>query len=75
MPVGEQIAILYCGTHALMKDVPVDKVREFQEMFLENMRTLHAKDVLEPLAAGQYNGDITAVLEKEAAAIAAHFKA
>ena len=75
MPVGEQIAILYCGTHALMKEVPVDKVREFQEMFLENMRTLHAKDVLEPLAAGQYNGDITAVIEKEAASIAAHFKA
>ena len=44
-------------------------------MFLENMRTLHAKDVLEPLAAGQYNGDITAVIEKEAASIAAHFKA
>jgi F-type H+-transporting ATPase subunit alpha len=75
MPVGEQIAILYCGTHALMKDVPVDKVREFQDLFLECMRTRHAQDVLEPLAAGQYNDEITGVIEREAATIAAHFKA
>ena len=75
MPVGEQIAILYCGTHALMKDVPLDKVREFQEMFLTQMRSNHAADVLEPLAAGKLDDSITRILESEAADIAAHFKA
>lgn len=25
MPVGEQVAILYCGTHGLMHDVPVER--------------------------------------------------
>ena len=75
MPVGEQIAILYCGTHALMKDVPLDKVREFQEMFLTQMRSNHAADVLEPLAAGKLDESITRILESEAADIAAHFKA
>ncbi len=74
MPVGEQIAILYCGTHALMQDIPVDKVREFQEMFLANMRGLHQEDVLDPLAAGKLDETITQTIETEAAAIAAHFK-
>ena len=74
MPVGEQIAILYCGTHALMKDVPLDKVREFQDMFLDQMRAVHAEDVLAPLAAGKIDADITAIIESEAASIAAHFK-
>ena len=75
MPVGEQIAILYCGTHALMKDVPLDKVREFQDMFLTQMRSVHTQDVLEPLAAGKLDDTITGILESEAAGIAAHFKA
>ena len=30
MPVGEQVAVLYCGTHALMADLSVDQVPEFQ---------------------------------------------
>ena len=30
MPVGEQIAILYCGVHGLLKDVPLDKVHDFE---------------------------------------------
>mgnify|MGYP001626108964 FL=1 len=42
MPVGEQIAILYCGVHGLMRDVPVDQVRQCQDQFLETMRTTHA---------------------------------
>ena len=75
MPVGEQIAILYCGTRALMKDVPLDRVREFQDVFLAQMRSNHATDVLEPLAAGKLDESITRILESEAADIAAHFKA
>ena len=31
MPVGEQIAILYCGVHGLLKDVPLDKVHDFEK--------------------------------------------
>ena len=34
MPVAEQVAILYCGTRGLLKNVPLNKVRDFQEMFL-----------------------------------------
>ena len=57
-----------------MQDIPVDKVREFQEMFLANMRGLHQEDVLDPLAAGKLDETITQTIETEAAAIVAHFK-
>ena len=49
MPVGEQVAILYCGTRGLMRDIAIDKVRPFQEAFLDRLRAAHKADVLEPL--------------------------
>lgn len=52
MPVGEQVAILYCGTRALMADIPLDKVTDFQSHFLSRMRTDHA-DILEQLGEGK----------------------
>lgn len=66
MPVGEQIAILYCGTRGLMADIPVDKVRDFQEIFLERLRTSHQTDVIDQLAAGIINEEITHAIEKVA---------
>ncbi len=69
MDVGEQVAILYCGTHALMKDIPLGKVREFQDHFLERMRAAHADDVLAPLSEGKISEEITAIIEKEAASV------
>ena len=63
MPVGEQIAILYCGTRGLMADIPVDKVREFQDAFLDRLRVLHQTDVIDTLASGVINDQITAVIE------------
>lgn len=66
MPVGEQVAILYCGTHALMRDLPIDKVPAFQEAFLDRLRASHKADVLEVLAAGKLDENVTCILEKEA---------
>jgi len=73
MPVGEQIAILYCGTHGLMRDVPVDKVRECQDSFLDKMRSTH-EDVLKTLASGKIDDDCTKVLESTMADIAGQYK-
>ena len=66
MPVGEQIAILYCGTHALMRDIPTEKVREFQDTFLSRLRVSHQDDVIKPLAEGHLDESITKIIEKEA---------
>ena len=69
MPVGEQVAILYCGTNALMKDIPLSKVPEFQKLFLEKMRTEHRADVLDPLGRGKIDNVITHTIERVAAEI------
>ena len=69
MPVGEQVAILYCGTKGLLRDLPLDMVADFQETFLMKMRAFHAEDVLEPLSKGVINDGISAIIEKESASI------
>ena len=71
MPVGEQVAILYCGTNALMRDIPLSKVPEFQRLFLDRMRTEHRADVLDPLAKGKIDKVITDTIEHVAADIVA----
>ena len=74
MPVGDQVAILYCGTHGLMRDVPLDKVRDFQTAFLDRMHASHEGDVLAPLAAGTIDSSIERTIEQEAAATALAFR-
>ena len=75
MPVGEQVAILYCGTHGLMRDIPISKVRAFQDAFLTYLRANHQKDVLDVLASGKITDEITSLIEKLAADAAGQFKA
>lgn len=74
MPVGEQVAILYCGTHGLMRDIPLEKVRVFQDAFLTNLHANHQADVIDVLAGGKISDEITAIIEKVAAETAGQFK-
>jgi F-type H+-transporting ATPase subunit alpha len=62
VPVEKQIAIIYCGTMGLLKDVPVDKIREFENEYLEFLELKH-RDVLDKLKAGVLNSEITDLLE------------
>ena len=73
MPVGEQVAIIYCGTKGLMHDVPVEKVRECQDSFLDKIRTAHP-EVVEALGNGKIDDTITATIEKVMADIAGQYK-
>ncbi len=72
MSVGEQVAILYCGVHGLLHDVPVGSVRECQDQFLETMRSAHA-DTIESLASGKLLEQDTKVIEEVMANIAGQF--
>lgn len=74
MPVGEQIAILYCGVHGLMHDVPMDKVRDCQDLFLDAMRSQHA-DVIETLGDGKLTDDAIKAVEETMANVAGQYKA
>jgi len=69
LPVGEQVALLYCGTKGLLKDLNLDQVEDFQTAFLLKMRAFHASDVLEPLAKGKTDPEIFTIIEKECASV------
>lgn len=74
MPVGEQIAILYCGVNGLLHDVPLDKVQDFQATYLELLRNRHQQDVLDVLGSGKLTDEIKDTLTKVAADVAGQYK-
>ena len=69
MPVGEQVAVLYCGTKGLLRELALDQVGDFQEAFLSKMRAFHAEDVLGPLSQGATDQRIFDIIEREALSI------
>jgi F-type H+-transporting ATPase subunit alpha len=72
-PVEKQIAIIYCGTMGLLKDVPINKVKSFEIEYIEYLELKH-KDVLDKLGDGILNNDITAVLEKVASELVLKYR-
>ena len=74
MPVAEQVAILYCGTRGLLKDVPVDKVRDFQDSFLQIIRSNYADTVLAELKRGNLSEEVCKTIEKVAGDVAGQYK-
>ena len=60
--VEQQIAIIYLGTKNLLRNVPVNKVREFEKEYLDALERKH-KSTLDELKAGKYSDEITNVLE------------
>ncbi len=74
MPVEEQVAILYCGIHGLLADVPVDKISEFQDNFLQIIRTKHRADVLDKILAGNISEEVTSIIEDEAKGLSSQYK-
>ncbi len=66
MPVEEQIAILYCGTQGLLRDVSLDNVHNFEKEFLRELHATHQHDVLDVLKTGAIDDDIRKKLEETA---------
>jgi F-type H+-transporting ATPase subunit alpha len=66
MPVGEQIAVLYCGIQGLLKNVPLERVSEFQDRFIEIIKAKYQDTVLDKLTAGQMNDEIGALIHEAA---------
>jgi len=62
LSVEKQVAMIYLGTKGLLKNVPVDKVKEFEGMFLDTLEQKH-RGVLDNLKAGKLNEDDLAILE------------
>lgn len=62
MTVEKQVAIIYIGTKNLMRSVPVNKVKEFEAEYLQQLELRHP-ETLKALKAGKFDDQITGVLE------------
>ena len=72
MAVEKQVAIIYCGTTGLLKDIPTNKVRSFENEYLELLELRH-RDILDKIRDGQITSEITSVLEKVASELVIKF--
>lgn len=63
LPVEKQIAIIFCGTNNLLRDVPLNKIKDFEDEYLTYLETNH-NDILESLRKGQLTDEITAQLKE-----------
>jgi F-type H+-transporting ATPase subunit alpha len=70
--VEDQVAIIYAGSKNLLKDVPVNKVKEFERDFLEFLNAKHS-DVLKTLKAGKLTDEVTDVLRNVAQDLSAKY--
>jgi F-type H+-transporting ATPase subunit alpha len=70
--VEDQVAIIYAGSKNLLRNVPVNKVKEFEKDFLEFLNAKH-RDTLDALKAGKLDDNITDVIEKVAKEVSAKY--
>lgn len=73
MLVEHQIAILYCATQGLMKNVPIDEVHEFERKFLTKLEESYRTEVLDSLKAGVIDDNIMSKLKEVAAMLASSY--
>ena len=73
MPVEKQIAIIYCGTKGLLRNIPVDKVRAFEKEFLDKMEVEH-EDVLKTLRQGNLTDEATQIIEQVAKEVTSNYR-
>ncbi|MDR0973593.1 MAG: F0F1 ATP synthase subunit alpha [Prevotellaceae bacterium] len=73
MPVEQQIAILYCGIHGLLKSISIDNVAAFEDAFIKSLQLNHQTDVLDVLRRGEITPEIEKILTATAATTAKQF--
>jgi F-type H+-transporting ATPase subunit alpha len=71
--VEKQVAIIYLGTNNLLRDVPLDKVREFEELFLERMED-KLPEVLEEFRKGKLEDASLAKMKDLAADLSGQYR-
>ena len=72
-PVEDQIAIIYAGSKNLLRDVPVEKVKEFERDYLEYLDAKH-RDTLDTLKAGKLTDEVIDTLTQTAKEISSKYK-
>ena len=75
VPVEEEIAIIYCGTQGLLRNISLDQVAEFEKLYLQILKSKYSHEVLDELRAGHLDDKIAALMTEVATDVANRFKA
>ena len=73
--VEDEVAVIYCGVNGLLENVPLDKVHEFEDMFLQLVKAKYQKEVLDELRAGKLTPQVEELIRKCAAEVASKYTA
>jgi F-type H+-transporting ATPase subunit alpha len=72
--VEDQIAIIYAGSKNLLKNVPVERIKEFERDYIEFLKTKHA-NVLATLKSGKLTEEVTDTLTKVCEDLSGNYQA
>jgi len=72
LPVDSQVAMIYAGTENLLRNVPINKVKEFQIEYISFLRSKHP-ETMAAIKAGKIDNDITGVLKQAANDLASKY--
>jgi F-type H+-transporting ATPase subunit alpha len=70
--VEDQIAVVYAGTKNLLRNVPVDKVKEFEKDYLMLLNAKH-RDAMDTLKSGKLTDEALSALEEAAKEVASKY--
>lgn len=68
MKVEEEVSMIFCGVNNLMRELPLNKVGEFEKNYIAILNSSHS-DVLTKIKQGQFDDEITTVLRNVAAEV------
>lgn len=71
--VEEEVAMIYCGTKGLLEKVPMDKIAEFEKLFIQLLHAKYQKDVLDVIKSGQLTDEVTEKLALAAQEITSRY--
>ena len=71
-PVEEQVAIIYCGSTGILSDIPTEKIKDFEENFLDYMRNKHRAE-LDVLKSGKLTAEVTDTIRKVVAEMSKNY--
>ncbi len=72
LTVEKQVAIIYVGAKNLMRNVPVNKVKEFENDYLQQLEVRYP-EILKALKVGKFDDELTSVLETVAKEVAGKY--
>ena len=69
----DQVAIIYVGSKNLLRNVPVDRVKEFERDFIEVLNSKN-RDVLDTIKSGKLTDEVTDTLSSVCKDLAANYQ-